>query len=100
MKAYRVITDEPQGICIGFKPEFIHHYDEFELVEYDYPAESELYVFINLDSTKMAITTDNKYGHKVDWVEYFEPDLMIWHRPDEFSAWAKESLSITIIRGQ
>lgn len=98
MKAYRVITDEPQGICVGFKPNLFAEisenqvkFDEFELVEYDYPCESELYVFINKDSTKLAITTDDDYGYEsTDWPNSFEPDLMIWHTPDEFNEWVKD----------
>lgn len=93
MKAYRVTTDEPQGICIGFKPG-LTECDEFELVEYDYPAETELYVFISLDGKRLALTVDDNYGHRKenhpDWPEHSEPDLMVWHTPDEFDAWAEE----------
>lgn len=91
MKAYRVTTDEPQGICVGFKPA-LTDCEEFELVEYDYPAESELYVFISLDTKDLAITVDDNFNRrKGHWPDWSEPqDLMIWHTPDEFDAWAEE----------
>jgi hypothetical protein len=74
MKAYRVTTDEPQGVCIGFKPA-LTECDEFDLL-CDNGGD-----FVHIGDGTLRI---NRLP------EGAEPDLMIWRTPDEFDEWAEE----------
>lgn len=80
MKAYRVITDEPMGICVGFKPEKWVT-DEFDVVSDDGGSN----VFI----TGGLITISSK--STLHWRDFYqEPDLVVWRTPEQFAQWEEE----------
>jgi len=75
--AYRVITDEPVGITIGFEPKGFE-YDEFR-IQSDDGGDN---VYIQEDGETLIISKDlNLNG------EFPEPDLLVWRTPDKFEAW-------------
>ena len=86
VKAFRVVTDEPQGVCVGFKPAGPES-DRF-IVEDD---DGGRYVFINDDGIRMMIRKrrQNKSPEE-GWPEWPEPDLMVWRTRADFLAWWRE----------
>ena len=95
MKACRVITDEPIGICVGFRPSGVE-FDEYELVENDSSVELddyELFVFISLDNKEMAISVDDNWDRRKGndhWNEWPEPEPLIWRTEADFEEWKEE----------
>jgi len=78
--AYRVITDEPVGITIGFEPKGFE-YDEFQ-IQSDDGGDN---VYIQEDGETLIISKDPNLNG-----EFPEPDLLIWRTPDEFKSWIAE----------
>ena len=76
LRVYRVITDEPQGVCIGFEPELVK-YDTFCLDE-DNGGD---FVHILYNGTILI----NKLP------EDAEPDLIVWRTQEEFLSWMEEN---------
>jgi hypothetical protein len=74
-KAYRVITDEPQGICIGFIPDGVES-DEYDLVSDDGGQ------YVRIDGHNLSIISDQGQAT--------EPELMIWRTPEQFNLWMQE----------
>ncbi len=100
---FRVVTGEPDGICVGFDPrEYCAdiEVDEYELLA-DYGGE---YVFITGDTPQKIIIHGQKgdptyklehYLRLPDGVMKFfslypELDLFIWRTPAEFEQWRAE----------
>lgn len=76
--AYRVVTDEPVGVAIGFEPAGFG-YDKFVLKSDD--GGENVYI----DSGEITISKDSNLGE-----QYPEPDLLIWRSPEEFEEWKSE----------
>ena len=79
---YRVVTDEPQGVTIGFEPPKGVDYDVFEIVSDDGGDN----VFVTGDGN-MIISSEQEMGG-----QYPEPDLMVWRSPEEFNEWYRETM--------
>lgn len=76
LKIYRVILDEPVGVCVGFEPKgFEFEYDLFYLNE-DNGGD-----FVHIENGKITI---NKIPQGA------EPDLLIWRTHEEFEAFKTE----------
>lgn len=85
-KAFRVVLDEPVGICVGFKPKQTDlNMDEYELLSDDKGSN----VFI-LDG-KIVVSKSGDL-HNYEQTQYPEPDLLIWRTPDEFNEWYDENV--------
>lgn len=77
--AFRVITDEPQGFCIGFDPG-TKNQDRWEVAEDigDVP-------FIGNDGRLFLLTKEH--------VKVPEgTDMLIWRTPEEFAKWAEDNI--------
>jgi hypothetical protein len=87
-KAYRIITDEPQGVCIGFCPMG----EGFEVEELRLLSDSGgVYVFIDGDSCFIA--DQSCVHHVLDGYQvcvYSEPRFPIWRSETEFNKWRNE----------
>ena len=87
MKAYRVVTGEPDGITIGFDPamgwpsnDHLATSDEYELTADDGGDN----VFITSETT-IVVSKALKHGEL--WPE---PDLHVWRTPEAFKRWVHE----------
>ncbi|MFA5202935.1 MAG: hypothetical protein WC708_00780 [Lentisphaeria bacterium] len=82
-KAYRIITDEPVAVTVGFVPEGTE-FDEYDLISDD----GGEFVFID-DENNMSISKD---GHNINQdPEWPEPDLLIFRSKEEFDEWMTEN---------
>ena len=97
-KAYRVITDEPQGTCVDFDPGPEFDCDVFLLPEEaDHPGRNsygdidEIYVFTQ--EGDIAITLDEDYDRRWGQTHFSrEPELHIWYTKEEFEKWVEENV--------
>lgn len=76
VRGHRVITDEPQGICIGFRPAGVE-YDSFDV--YDNGGRNAFY-----QRDYIVVTDLEEVGGEAP------ADLMVWRTPDEFNTWREE----------
>lgn len=93
-KAYRVIIDEPEGLCIGFIPEGVE-YDEWDVKQDDGVGDVAL---LDQNDNKLVIRSDPEGwpGIVTDdelaaGLTTLGPDMLIWRSPQEFQAWYAES---------
>ena len=85
VKAFRVIFDEPVGICVGFQPQGMEG-DEWTV--YDEGGD-EVFTGSSLQGAKsinlmLILKKDDKWPN--GWWNK-EGELMIWRTPDEFFQW-------------
>lgn len=84
-KAYRIVTDEPLGIAVGFVPEGAEYYDEFDVTSDDGGG----FVFISPDATSLFISKERHHpGQNPEWPE---PDLLVFRSPDDWESWKAEN---------
>ena len=75
-KGYRIITDVPQAICLGFKPEpFV--YDEFDV--HDNGGYNAFY-----QQDHIIVTDEEEVGGEAP------ADLMVLRNKKEFKIWKEE----------
>ena len=100
---YRVITDEPQGVCVGFEPsqELLDKIngvtDEFNLIaddgsESNFENMTGIVYFPGSDSgNDVAIRHDFMTQEELDkGMSPLGPDMMIWRTPEDFAQWCYE----------
>ncbi len=81
-EAYRVITDEPQGLCVGFCPTG----EGFETEELHLMSDDGGdHVFVDGHQCFIA-SQDCVLGR------YDEPDMLIWRSEAEFNEWRTENV--------
>lgn len=90
-KIYRVITDEPQGVAVGFKPsdealEQLHaEVDEWDLVEDDKSPDAMPMLDLQMGGNNVRILSKGKVPAE-NWGETLSPlgqDLYIWRSEQE-----------------
>ncbi len=74
-KVYRIVTDEPIGITVGFLPKGADS-DSFELIHDDGGE------FVKISKDGLSIVSDVNLAT--------EPDLMIWRNIKEYNEWLEE----------
>lgn len=78
---YVVILDEPQGLCVNFKPKG----DEIEVDKYTIVSDDGGEFYKYLDGAKIAIVRE--------WDDDCEPqDNYIWRSEAEFNEWLEEMI--------
>jgi hypothetical protein len=100
---YRVITDEPQGVCVGFKPsqslldQIGGDIDEWNLVaddgsESDLENETGVIYFPSADSgNDVAIRFEPLTQEELNQgISPLGPDLYIWRNEKDFAQWCHE----------
>lgn len=81
-KAYRIITDEPVAIAVGFIPKGTE-FEEYDLISDDGGE------FVFIEGKNILISKDeHRVGQKSEWPE---PDLLIFRSKDEFNEWMTEN---------
>lgn len=85
-KAYRIITDEPVGLAVGFVPEGFEH-EEMDLGSDD--GGSYVYIESSPGGGMRAVISKDPHRPGSD-PEWPEPDLLVFRSPSELAEWAEE----------
>lgn len=90
-KIYRVITDEPQGVAVGFKPsdealgQLNAEVDEWDLVEDDGSPNAVAVLDLVMGGNNVRLLSENKMPPD-GWGDKFAPmgpDLSVWRSEQE-----------------